>query len=71
MKKDSFHYIPMEAALRNLLEDKSYQRMEKHQRNDDLDKIVDIQDGSSFKDKEFFKMILEPCPCFSIVMGLN
>ena len=57
LKKDVLHYIPLDAAMKNLLEDKSYSQLIQQQRNNppkDCEKIVDIQDGSLYKNNEFF-----------------
>lgn len=57
VKKDCIHYVPLDSALKNLLEDKSTIGMMKKEENliKEKDKIVDIQDGTLYKSSQFFK----------------
>ena len=70
-RKDSFHYIPLEAALKNLLEDPSYQQIQKPQSNNHDDQIVDIQDWSSFKSNKFFKTNPGALSLFSLLFSIT
>ena len=57
-KKDVIHYVPMEAAMKNLLEDKSVRRMfqaEENKEPTDPGKITDIKDGSLLKTNKYFQ----------------
>ena len=57
-KKDVIHYVPLEAAVKNLLEDKSSLQMFERERNKppkESGKIADIQDGSLLKSNKFFQ----------------
>ena len=54
-KKDVFHYVPMVAAMINLLEDQSFQQMMSTRKYSMDDKVADIQDSSSFKNNKFFQ----------------
>ena len=57
-KKDVIHYVPLEAAVKNLLEDKSLVQMfeaEKNKPPNNSGQIVDIKDGSLFKNNQFFR----------------
>ena len=56
--KDCIHYIPVDATLKNLLEDKSAVKMfenEKKRPPKDTQIISDILDGSLVKSNDFFK----------------
>ena len=56
-KKEVIHYVPMQAAVKNLLEDTTFiQMMENHNNKPPKDgrKIVDIEDGNLFKENQYF-----------------
>ena len=58
MKKDVLHYVPLEAAMKNLLEDKSLIQMfkrEKNRKNHESEKVSDIEDGTLIKNNLFFQ----------------
>ena len=56
LKKDSFHYIPLEQSLRALVQDESYVNMcEKVAPKHSIGKQNDLLDGSLYKDNKFFK----------------
>ena len=56
-KKDVFHYVPLHAALRSLLEDETFISMmnKSDNRNQLNDRISDIYDGLHYKNNEFFQ----------------
>ena len=56
--KDVLHYIPLDVALKNLLEDRSLVKLfeeEEKMPPKDATKITDILDGSLYKSNPFFK----------------
>ena len=65
-RKDVFHYIPIVSSLKTLLQDFSFNTMmaRRNQAASD-DKIVDLKDGSVYKNCEFFK---EHADAYSIVL---
>ena len=56
-KKDVIHYVPLEDSIRALLEDKSVIEMFEKEKNKEVnsDKIVDIKDGSLYKNSSYFR----------------
>ena len=58
LKKDVIHYVPLDVALKNLLEDKSLVKLlnnEKKRQSKDANVITDILDGSLVKTTPFFQ----------------
>ena len=59
-RKDVLHYVPLEAAMKNLLEDRSFIQMFRREKNRQRSttedgKISDIQDGMLMKTNLFFQ----------------